>query len=158
MNNTTPKTKCIWCNKSLTPTGHSRLFGANHSDWEGRMSHKKCWIENELKGGKKRPPVPREQPKGSITINIQQQVRVESLVSFLRQRFFGKVRQAVRVRVVSRYARALKEAQAARVRLVYAGRVRCGSFRRFSGVVGLCRRNKCHEFQASPGIIYSTDP
>ena len=41
--------KCIWCNKSLTPIGHARLFGANHKDWKGRNSHKKCWVENELK-------------------------------------------------------------------------------------------------------------
>ena len=48
-------TKCIWCNKSLIPIGHSRLFGANHKDWIGRSSHKKCWIENELKRKKKKP-------------------------------------------------------------------------------------------------------
>ena len=64
--------KCIWCNKSLVPIGNSRLFGANHKDWESRTSHKKCWIENELKSKKKRPPAPYEQPKRSITsITIQ---------------------------------------------------------------------------------------
>ena len=46
---------CVWCNKSLTPIGHARLFGANHKDWIGRSSHKKCWIENELKRKKKKP-------------------------------------------------------------------------------------------------------
>ena len=28
--------KCVWCNKSLTPIGHARLFGANHPDWQER--------------------------------------------------------------------------------------------------------------------------
>lgn len=48
-------TNCVWCKKSLTPIGHSRLFGANHKDWIGRNTHKKCWIENELKQQKKKP-------------------------------------------------------------------------------------------------------
>ena len=47
--------KCVWCNKSLVPIGHARLFGANHKDWYDRKCHKKCWIEHELKGKKKRP-------------------------------------------------------------------------------------------------------
>ena len=61
--------KCIWCNKPLVPIGHARLFGANHKDWEGRNSHKKCWIENELKNKKKRP-IPSEQPKTTMSIQI----------------------------------------------------------------------------------------
>ena len=48
-------TKCIWCNNSLTPIGHARLFGANHNDWKGRNSHKKCWLENEVKHKRKKP-------------------------------------------------------------------------------------------------------
>ena len=52
--------KCIWCSKTLVPIGHSRLFGANHNDWKYRTSHKKCWVENELKCKKKRP-----QPEGN---------------------------------------------------------------------------------------------
>ena len=46
---------CVWCNKSLTPIGHARLFGARHDDWDERNTHKKCWIENELKRKKKKP-------------------------------------------------------------------------------------------------------
>lgn len=61
--------KCIWCNKSLTPIGHARLFGANHKDWSTRNTHKKCWIENELKAQKKRP-IPSEQPKRTVLIQI----------------------------------------------------------------------------------------
>ena len=61
--------QCVWCNKPLAPIGHARLFGANHNDWSNRNSHKKCWIENELKGKKKRP-MPSEQPKRTITIHI----------------------------------------------------------------------------------------
>ena len=48
-------TKCIWCNKALQPIGHSRLFGANHKGWVDRSSHKKCWVENELKQKRKKP-------------------------------------------------------------------------------------------------------
>ena len=47
--------KCIWCNNSLVQIGHSTLFGANHRDWITRNSHKKCWIENELKRKRKKP-------------------------------------------------------------------------------------------------------
>ena len=47
--------KCVWCNKVLQPIGNARLYGANHKDWNERSSHKKCWIENELKRKKKRP-------------------------------------------------------------------------------------------------------
>ena len=61
--------KCIWCNKKLVPIGHARLFGANHKDWEGRNSHKKCWIENELKGNKKRP-IRSEQPKIIMSLQL----------------------------------------------------------------------------------------
>ena len=48
--------KCVWCKKALQPIGNARLFGANHPDWEERNTHKKCWIENELKRKRKRPP------------------------------------------------------------------------------------------------------
>ena len=61
--------KCIWCKKPLVPIGHARLFGANHKDWEERKSHKKCWIENELKGKKTRP-IPSEQPKRIMTLKL----------------------------------------------------------------------------------------
>ena len=47
--------KCIWCNKSLTPIGTARSNGRKHNDWQYRSSHKKCWIENELKQQNKKP-------------------------------------------------------------------------------------------------------
>ena len=61
--------KCIWCNKPLQPIGNARVFGANHKDWEGRNSHKKCWIKNELKGNMKRP-IRSEQPKIIMTLQL----------------------------------------------------------------------------------------
>ena len=48
-------TNCIWCNKSLTPIGTARANGYKHNDWIGRSSHKKCWIENELKNKRMKP-------------------------------------------------------------------------------------------------------
>tara|TARA_B100000795_G_scaffold70935_1_gene49846 strand:+ start:524 stop:727 length:204 start_codon:yes stop_codon:yes gene_type:complete len=48
-------TKCIWCNKCLQPIGTARVNGYKHNDWSSRNSHKKCWIENELKQQKKKP-------------------------------------------------------------------------------------------------------
>ena len=50
--------KCIWCNKQLQPIGTARSNGCKHNDWSSRNSHKKCWIENELKNK-------REKPKGA---------------------------------------------------------------------------------------------
>ena len=47
--------ECIWCQKPLQPIGNARILGANHKDWVGRSSHKKCWIENELKNKRKKP-------------------------------------------------------------------------------------------------------
>ena len=47
---------CIWCQKPLQPIGNARVLGANHKDWIGRNSHKKCWIENELKQKNVRKP------------------------------------------------------------------------------------------------------
>ena len=47
--------KCIWCNKCLQPIGTARANGYKHNDWSSRNSHKKCWIENELKQQKKKP-------------------------------------------------------------------------------------------------------
>ena len=47
--------KCIWCNKPLQPIGTARSNGYKHNDWVDRNSHKKCWINNELKAQKKRP-------------------------------------------------------------------------------------------------------
>ena len=47
----------------------ARLFGANHADWQERNTHKKCWIENEFKARKKRP-MPSEQPKRTVSIQI----------------------------------------------------------------------------------------
>ena len=41
--------KCIWCNKPLQPIGTARSNGYKHKDWFSRDSHKKCWVENELK-------------------------------------------------------------------------------------------------------------
>ena len=46
---------CIWCNKSLQPIGTARANGYKHDDWVNRNSHKKCWIENELKNKYKKP-------------------------------------------------------------------------------------------------------
>lgn len=45
---------CIWCNKCLQPIGTARSNGYKHNDWISRNSHKKCWIENELKQNTKR--------------------------------------------------------------------------------------------------------
>ena len=47
--------KCIWCKKTLVPIGYDRSNGKKHIDWSDRSSHKKCWVENELKLKKKRP-------------------------------------------------------------------------------------------------------
>ena len=47
--------KCIWCQKPLKKIGHARANGKSHDDWVARSSHKKCWIENELKQQKKKP-------------------------------------------------------------------------------------------------------
>ena len=47
-------TKCIF-NKCLQPIGTARSNGYKHNDWVARSSHKKCWIENELKQQKKKP-------------------------------------------------------------------------------------------------------
>ena len=46
--------KCIWCNKQLQPIGTARSNGYKHNDWIGRSSHKKCWVENELKQKRKK--------------------------------------------------------------------------------------------------------
>jgi len=46
---------CIWCQKPLQPIGNARANGCKHNDWIGRNSHKKCWIENELKQKSKKP-------------------------------------------------------------------------------------------------------
>ena len=61
--------KCVWCNKALQPIGNARLIGANHEDWESRTSHKKCWIENEMKRGLKRPP-PSEEFKRVMHVDL----------------------------------------------------------------------------------------
>ena len=37
--------KCWHCGSHLQPIGHMRSNGANHSDWETRRLHKKCWLE-----------------------------------------------------------------------------------------------------------------
>ncbi len=45
--------KCKFCNETLVSIGNKRKNGANHTDWEGRDLHKKCWKiirkEEELK-------------------------------------------------------------------------------------------------------------
>jgi hypothetical protein len=46
---------CVWCHRRLHAIGHSRSNGADHKDWRDRTSHKKCWIENELKKKLPRP-------------------------------------------------------------------------------------------------------
>ena len=35
----------------------SRSNGKQHSDWSNRFSHKKCWYQNEVQRGLKRPHV-----------------------------------------------------------------------------------------------------
>ena len=47
--------KCIWCNKKMQPIGTFRSNGCKHNDWSSRNSHKKCWLENELKNKRKKP-------------------------------------------------------------------------------------------------------
>ena len=48
--------KCIWCQKCLQPIGTARANGTTrHNDWVSRNSHKKCWLENELKNKRKKP-------------------------------------------------------------------------------------------------------
>ena len=47
--------KCIWCQRPLQPIGTARANGYKHNDWSSRNSHKKCWLENELKNKRKKP-------------------------------------------------------------------------------------------------------
>ena len=47
--------KCVWCKKCLQPIGTARANGYKHNDWSSRNSHKKCWLENELKNKRKKP-------------------------------------------------------------------------------------------------------
>ena len=61
--------KCVWCNKALQPIGNARLFGAKHTDWQERNTHKKCWVENELTRKKKRPP-PSEEFKRVMHVDL----------------------------------------------------------------------------------------
>lgn len=35
--------KCKMCNKTLVPIGTKRSNGKQHSDWDTREYHKKCW-------------------------------------------------------------------------------------------------------------------
>ena len=35
--------KCRICGKCIVPIGFARANGKNHSDWNGRFLHKKCW-------------------------------------------------------------------------------------------------------------------
>lgn len=37
---------CWACGKKLVPIGHARENGKDHSDWETRKYHKKCWNEH----------------------------------------------------------------------------------------------------------------
>ena len=46
---------CIWCKKPIQPIGTARSNGHKHNDWLSRDSHKKCWLENELKNKHKKP-------------------------------------------------------------------------------------------------------
>ena len=46
--------KCIWCQRPLQPIGYDRSNGKQHIDWFDRSSHKKCWVENELKQKRKK--------------------------------------------------------------------------------------------------------
>ena len=46
---------CIWCQKHLVPIGTARTNGYRHNDWLSRDSHKKCWLENEVKNKRKKP-------------------------------------------------------------------------------------------------------
>ena len=48
--------RCVWCQKPLTKIGYARVNGKSHEDWLGRNTHKKCWLENEVKFKRKRPP------------------------------------------------------------------------------------------------------
>jgi len=37
---------CFLCGSRLVTIGHDRINGKDHEDWEGRMLHKKCWLES----------------------------------------------------------------------------------------------------------------
>lgn len=37
---------CLACGSRLVAIGDNRSRGADHTDWKGRLLHKKCWIES----------------------------------------------------------------------------------------------------------------
>ena len=39
------RNKCWRCFGCLQPVGFARANGKPHDDWEGRVLHKKCWLE-----------------------------------------------------------------------------------------------------------------
>ena len=47
--------KCIWCQRPLQPIGYDRSNGKQHIDWFDRSSHKKCWVEHQLKRKHEKP-------------------------------------------------------------------------------------------------------
>jgi hypothetical protein len=35
---------CFSCFGRLVPTGHARVNGRDHPDWDDRKYHKQCWV------------------------------------------------------------------------------------------------------------------
>lgn len=68
--------KCKFCNEPLVSVGNKRKNGANHTDWEGRDLHKKCWKiirkEEELK------EKCRETKESLISYNSNSDIDIES--------------------------------------------------------------------------------